>query len=63
MTFAFMCLVWGVAPIVFVMGVMQDFELSLNGDAFSLWFVGFLLLLLYIQTFHALWQVRPIDEE
>ena len=63
MTFAFMCLVWGVAPIVFVMGVMQDFELSLNADAFSLWFVGFLLLLLYIQTFHALWQVRPIDED
>ena len=61
MTFAFMSIIWFVAPIVIVMALIPD--LSLSGEEVSLWFVGFLLLLLYIQTFHALWQVRPIDEE
>ena len=62
MTFAFMCVVWSFGPIVFVLALIGDFSLNVTGEELVLWSFGFLLVLLYIQTFHALWQVRPIDE-
>jgi len=63
MTFAFMSLIWVLAPLVFVVTVMNGYKLSLDIDGVLFWIVGFMLVLLYIQTFHALWQVRPIDED
>ncbi len=62
MTFAFMTLVWVLAPVVCVLSFVQNFSLNLSGEEVALWSVSVLLLLLYAQTFHALWQVRPIDE-
>jgi hypothetical protein len=63
MSFSFMVLVWVVSPAVLLLMAFNDFSLSLSGEALGLWIVGLLLVLLYLQTFHALWQVKPIDED
>lgn len=63
MSFAYMVLVWVVSPIVVALIFYTDFNLSLTGKEFSLWIVGLLLMLLYLQSFHALWQVKPMDED
>ena len=63
MTFAFMCLVWIWAPAAIILLNSHNLELNLKGFDVAIWSVGLMLSLLYIQTFHALWQVRPIDAE
>ena len=63
MTFAFMVMVWIAAPIFIFLAMFQQVSINLSGEAVGLWAMGGLLALLYLQTFHALWQVRPIDEE
>lgn len=63
MTFAFMCLIWVLAPVVIILSNTHNFGLNLKGMEVAIWTVGLLLSLLYIQTFHALWQVRPLDAE
>ena len=63
MTFAFMAMMWVVAPMSLILIGTQDYSFNLSGLELSLWLLGFVLILLYLQTFHALWQVRPIDED
>jgi hypothetical protein len=64
MTFAFMVIVWGSAPVAVIIAMAKkNYVLSLSGEGVAIWLVGLLLVLLYVQTFHALWQVRPIDED
>ena len=69
MAFAFMVMAWGLVPIALTVMIILDFtmtseaSLTMSVEAIIIWFAGFLLIMLYLQTFHALWQVRPIDEE
>lgn len=63
MSFSFMVLVWIVAPVVLLLMAFNDFDLTISGEQLGLWIIGLLLVMLYLQTFHALWQVKPIDED
>ncbi|MEP4052019.1 MAG: hypothetical protein ABJN22_07230 [Litorimonas sp.] len=63
MSFSFMVLVWIVSPAVLILMAFNDFRVSLTGEELGLWIVGILLIMLNLQTFHALWQVKPIDED
>jgi len=63
MSFAFMVFAWVAAPLFLLFTGVGDFKFSMTGEELGLWFVGLLLSFLYLQTFHALWQVEPIDED
>jgi len=63
MSFAFMILVWIVAPVFLLVVSLTNISINFSSETFGLWFMGLLLSLLYLQTFHALWQVKPIDED
>ena len=63
MTFAFMVMAWVFAPLILIFVTMQDLTLTMSGEAVGLWGLGALLVMVYLQTFHALLQVRPMDED
>lgn len=62
MAFTFMVMLWIIFPLIFI--VINSLNYIPNSaEELGLWFLGFWLTTLYIQTFHALWQVRPIDHD
>ena len=63
MSFAFMVFTWVAAPLFIIFTGFGDFNFTMTGEKLAIWFVGLLSSFLYIQTFHALWQVKPIDED
>jgi len=63
MSFAFMVLVWVMSPFLLLVVLLNKTAINVSSETIWLWLMGLLLSLLYLQTFHALWQVKPIDED
>lgn len=63
MTFAFMVFVWVFPLLLLVVYGMLDGVFDMTNKSLIVWGCAILTFLMYIQTFHALWQVRPIDED
>ena len=63
MAFSFMIMFWVVPFVVLALMAFINFEFDVSGELIVFCGMAILLALFYIQIFHALWQVRPIDQE
>ena len=63
MAFTFMVMFWIVPLLILAVMLIGGFNREVSGIVVFFWGMGFLLGLCYVQIFHALWQVRPIDPE
>ena len=63
MAFAVMAMFWGFPLILLIVMGMGNHVFEMETAGLVVLSCAMLVVLAYIQTFHALWQVRPIDEE
>ena len=63
MAFAFMVMFWAAPLVILALLGLSNFQFDASGEIVFFCGMSILLALCYIQIFHALWQVRPIDAE
>jgi len=63
MAFAFMTMVWVVPLLLIIVLGMGNQVFELSTAALVMLSCAMLVILMYLQIFHALWQVRPINDD